>query len=262
MRTKHVAFLALILLLPWLSACTESGAMPVTMLGGGVTAAGPAEPDPDVYYECEDNAATATIVATYGSNGAITNGGGSNLTEDNTSTTSFAGSRSIALNDDLAFIGGIVTEASIEDGVFTIQFAYYGNDVSGFGAGYYVRLFAEGSSGVPLLMWSDNGSDTSFDVYIDEDLYDVTLDDINTASWHVIRVVVDTGAGSDKLRVYQGATVGALALKYESDAAAVTAPTLATTAFLFGGNGAENRGVQVVGGLLDEIKIWYTAEVP
>jgi len=40
MRTKHVAFLALILLLPWLSACTESGAMPVTMLGGGVPAAG------------------------------------------------------------------------------------------------------------------------------------------------------------------------------------------------------------------------------
>ena len=40
MRTKHVAFLALILLLPWLSTCTESGAMPVTMLGGDVTAAG------------------------------------------------------------------------------------------------------------------------------------------------------------------------------------------------------------------------------
>jgi len=39
-RTKHVAFLALILLLPWVSACTESGAMPVTVLGGGVTAAG------------------------------------------------------------------------------------------------------------------------------------------------------------------------------------------------------------------------------
>ena len=41
MRTKHVAFLALILLLPWLSACTESEAwMSPVLLGGGVTAGG------------------------------------------------------------------------------------------------------------------------------------------------------------------------------------------------------------------------------
>ena len=55
MRTKHVAFLALILLLPWLSACTESGAMPITMLGGGVTAAGPAPT-----YIFEENFAGST----------------------------------------------------------------------------------------------------------------------------------------------------------------------------------------------------------
>ena len=51
MRTKHVAFLALILLLPWLSACTESGAMPVTMLGGGVTAA-----------RCADSSCTGFLI--------------------------------------------------------------------------------------------------------------------------------------------------------------------------------------------------------
>ena len=56
-RTKHVAFLALILLLPWLSACTESGAMPITMLGGGVTAAVGSTVDncPDATYEMAYN---------------------------------------------------------------------------------------------------------------------------------------------------------------------------------------------------------------
>ena len=38
-RTKHVAFLALILLLPWVSACTESDAMNALTFGGSVPAA-------------------------------------------------------------------------------------------------------------------------------------------------------------------------------------------------------------------------------
>jgi hypothetical protein len=223
--------------------------------GGGV-------PNPDVYYTCEDNASNITVTATYGSNGSLGGSGTSDYTSANTSTTYFAGSRSWQPNDDTSFLAGVVTEASMEDGEFTIQFAYYADNTSGFGAGNYVRFFMDADAGTQILMWSNSGSSTDFQVYIAGTDYAVTLDDVNTASWHVIRVVVDTGESADKLRVYQGTTESNLTLKYESNASAVSAPSMASTGLLFGGNGNANRSIQLRNGKMDEIKIWYTAVVP
>lgn len=250
--------IAICLILPCASIASARTMM---VVGGGVPAA-PASTTPDVYYQCEDNAASTAVVATYGTNGVIVGSSTSNNTANNTTTTHFAGERAIQLNDDTARIIGKVTEASVEDGVCTFQFAYLAGTVTtGFGAGNYVRLMAE-ESGSSFQFKSDNGSSTAFLANVEGTEYSVTLDDINDGNWHVVRIVLDTGAASDKLRVYQGSSESTLTLKYESNAAAVSNMSFDSVDLYFGGNGDANKGIQLRNGILDEIKIWYTAEIP
>lgn len=219
-------------------------------------------PRPDVYYKCEDNAANATLTAANGSNGSYYNAGaGSDDSADNTSTTHFKGDRSFSPVDTQAFLGVAATGASIEDGVFTIQFSYFGDNTTGWGSGAWIRMFKDSDNDSFCLMANDTSS-TSFLFYTAGTEYAVTLDEVNTGTWQVIRVVMDTGAEADKIRIYQGATEATLALKYESNATAVTAPTLTSEGFLMFGSGVSNRGIQVRNGKADEVKIWYTAVVP
>lgn len=221
-------------------------------------------PLPDVWYKCEDNAANNTLTATYGSNGSIWLLGDPSNSSSNTSTTAFKGSRSYKPAGGTGFAGTPITRASIEDGVFTIQFAYRADNTSGFPSSAYVRIFTNPDSEGTLYFYSNAGSSTSLRVGIGGTDYTGTFDDINTNTWHVIRIVVDTEAASDKIRMYQASTETALALKYESDAAAVTAPSgLTSNGLMWGGEGANaNKGIYVRNGLLDDIKIWYTAVVP
>ena len=73
-RTKHVAFLALILLLPWVSACTESDAMNALTLGGSAPvdcgACGLATTLGDVRNTDFDTATTAWYATQYTSTAA------------------------------------------------------------------------------------------------------------------------------------------------------------------------------------------------
>ena len=132
---------------------------------------------------------SATVTATTGNDGVLVGSSTSNNTENNTSTTAFAGSRSLALNDDTSRMRtGTLTEASLDDGTFTVQFAYYADNTSGFGTGNYVRLVECGSANTQFRFASNNGSSTAFDFYVGGTNYAVTLDDINTASWHLIRI--------------------------------------------------------------------------
>jgi hypothetical protein len=214
--------------------------------------------NPDVYYQCEDNAASTTVTATYGNNGSLI---GTN-TADNTSTTAYAGSRSFSpAASATRLVSGALTEASIDDGAFTIQFAYYADNTTGFGTGNYVRLAWSVEDGLQFMFMSNNGSSTAFSFYLSGTEYNVTLDDINTGSWHLIRIVVNTGE-TNKAVVYQGTNESNLTAKY-TRTAATSAPNFSTSSTMaFGGTGTSNQGIQLRNGKMDEIKIWYTAEIP
>ncbi len=222
---------------------------------GGVTAGGGAG-TPAYQWDFEDNAANTTVAATEGSTNGVTT---------TTNTTTLNTSSGCLDGDCFDLANGAAQErfrvslplSWYDDGVFTVQMAIKIPSTETVGSGTRI-LLTEGTKLTLVL-----NSDTALLAYFGGTyLGEVTINDVSTSSWHVLRFVYDTGA-SDKFTVYQGATEGALskvgtALTTSFGAQRSADPYLVS----FWGNTTTAQSLQDIDAVVDQIKIWTTAEAP
>lgn len=209
---------------------------------------------------CEDNAANSTVVGWVGGNGQFADG--ITHTDDITTTDHYQGSRAFAPTGVVSIAGAQVASSGFSDLTFTLQAAI--KATTAFNSSYFVRFFTfldPGDYSEDIIV-AFHG-DTSVYFQFGSNDYSVTVNDLSSGSWQVVRVVVDTGA-TNKIAIYQGATEGSLALTgYRTDAISVGGALAANLVPLIGGDGGDaNKCFGANGTLVDDIKIWNTAVTP
>ena len=251
MRTKHVAFLALILLLPWVSACTESEAwMSPVMLGGGVPVAGGGDCD--------------WTAADYGWNGEATDPDNACLVADSTIEGTEVNGDEITSGD--ATYGYIVTLADTGDqlkhSVSTsgIQFPQgfcrlriNTADMAVSSATYFFRLDDDATSGrgISLAVIDCSGSEC---VYLwwgnDATIIYTTSNTITESTWTDLYFGWNEDDDFNGSGASAGVKIGANAWEYENDADVAGAGAYVPETIIIGtDSGAANNGDVKVEGL-------------
>lgn len=233
----------------------------LVVVGGGVPAAGWTEATPNVWgTRCEDNAANTTITAWVGANGAFP----SSNSSAQTSTDHYEGTRSFAVAYSNYVAGPASSFPSFSDytdGTFTYQFAI--KATTAFSGDYYVRAFSirdtvDYSEDIFMAIHGD----TQLYWYLGGNEYTLTVNDLSTGAWQVLRVVFSTG--TNKIAVYQGADEEHLSLTAaRTDAIAFGTVGSTTCYFAVGGDPADNnKHFAVNSALVDDIKVWNTSVTP
>lgn len=219
---------------------------------------------PDYQWNLDDNAATSVVSATYGSDATFFVA----TTETNTSTVYdgtvyLEGSGSFKLPAGGNFRSTDSTlMAYFTDGVFTIEFKIYG-DTGGSETSY--PRFVDTATANSLMM-QRYGADTTIRVYLGGVFVaDITVDDIDDAQWHTIRLVCDQGGDADgsgnDVAIYQKTGTGSWSLA--GSAATFTSPTAFTVMrFYSDASGANSWGSDTNDYYADQVQIWDSAVIP
>lgn len=239
---------------------TTGGGDVATFSGSAVTNSSTA-PAPNVWAaRCEDNTSTETVVAWVGSNGAFAAAGTDTSTQS--TTDHYEGSRAFALTSFNTIFAPSVASSGFSDLVFTVQIAL--KATTAFNSSNYVRLMdMMDSSDYSEDIFIAIHGDTQIYFYFMGNEYNVTVNDLSSGAWQVLRIVVDTGA-TNKIAIYQGANEGSLALTgYRTDSIAMGGSAAANLYPGFGGDAANApKCFSANGALIDDIKLWNTAVVP
>lgn len=216
-------------------------------------------PDPAIQYNLEDNAATSTVVASFGSNAALRVSGSLTNTSTVANSGAIEGTSCFKLPAASAVFGDFGTTDA--DGVFTVDFYVYGDGGGSSSANAYI--LGTSTSNLSVIRYS---SDTTLRVYCSTVNLSggFTIDDIANGYWQNFRLVFDAGASGDDFELYQrshnGTTWGSWSLK--GSAATFTTPAIST--FAYGCNTDNNNGwgSNTNDYRIDQIRIWDSAVRP
>ena len=216
------------------------------------------DPDPDIEYELDDNAANTTVEAAFGSSGTYRVITTATNTDTTHSATAISGTGSFKLPDGGNVYSNVATLE--DDGVFTIQVTFMG-DGAGSQSAYPRLIDTAVSNGITLYRY---GSDTTLRLYLGATFVgDITVDDIADSQWHQLRLICDSGAAGDDVSLYQRTYTGSWgAWTLKDSFATFTTPSVTSTTFYGGAAGTNSWGSSTNDYYGDDVKVWGGAVYP
>src|SRR5574343_466052 len=208
----------------------------------------------------DDNAASVTVTAYVGQNWTTYS---TNTSVVHTSDA-YQGTGAFALTTGVPLAGPTTSLPSFSqftDGTFTFQFAL--KATTAFNSSYYVRAFSikDSTDDSEDIFMAIHG-DTQLYFYLGGNEYTLTVNDLTTGAWQVLRVVFSTG--TNKIAVYQGADEEHLSLTaYRTDTTTIGTVGSTTCYFVAAGDpGDSNKQFAANNCLIDDIKVWDTSVTP